>query len=111
MTKFYLHCRDEGHTTIFNDSERATDDNGKSALMVNPDATATTIIDAALVRAERIEQITAPFHFIDLGSLDDLPSNVIQDFLCAVNGMGHEVARLLIAAQSVAAIEKKGAKQ
>lgn len=106
--RFYIHCEDDGGTAIVGGGERATDDNGKSAIMVNPTAAATVIIDAAHTRAERIERITAPFSFISSGNLDGLPSDVIEGFLMAVNGISHEVVALLKAAQLIAHHESKG---
>jgi hypothetical protein len=94
----YINCADDGGILICAGNTPDETD-GKAALMANPGASAAVLIDAAFTRAARIQAITEPFSLIRTDSLD-LPRDTIQNLLSAINGMGHEVARLLEAAQS-----------
>lgn len=107
MTKrsFYIRCEGEGATAMY-ESEGPHQDNGLTALMVNPAASASVLIDAAFGRVERIRAVTAAFNFIPHDALGEIHPDTLSDFFIAINGMSHEVSRLCEAAQ-YATIEHK----
>lgn len=95
---FYINCGDENATAIYT-GPGPSEDNGLSALMVNPKAGKSVLIDAAFARANRICAVTAPFNFIAPGDLDEIPTDVLSRFFITINSMSHEVVRLCEAAQ------------
>ena len=106
MTKpqFYIRCEGEGTTAIYQ-GEGPSQNNGLTALMINPAASTSVLIDAAFTRVERIRAVTAVFSFISPADLGEIQPDTLSDFLIAINGMSHEVSRLCEAAQ-YAVVEK-----
>lgn len=68
-------------------------------LMVNPGASAATLIDAAHARVEHIHLIAKPFTFLGRDALSHLPPDAISSVLIAIQGACEEIMALLQAAQ------------
>src|SRR5690606_26076527 len=97
---------DEGHTAIVHQTPDENEEN--TALMVNPWAAASVLVDAAQARAGRVEAITRIFHFMNEDAVSQLPEDVVSDVLTSLNGMSHDVLRLLEAAQHALARQTGG---
>lgn len=91
----YIRCLDEGHGPVCpvpDELEQST------ALMVNPKASQSVLLDAANIRASRIVDITKVFLELENETFD-FPREDACRLLTAVSGMAYEVCRLLVAAQ------------
>lgn len=103
---FYIRCEGEGATAVYQ-GDGPSQENGLTALMVNPAAGASVLIDAAFTRVERIRAVNAIFNFIPYDSLGEIQPDTLSDFFITINGMSHEASRLCEAAQY--AVVDKGA--
>lgn len=92
----WIRCLDEGHGPV---TEVPCEIQGTSALMVNPAASVSVLLDAANARASRVVDITKPF--LDLEVIDfDLSREDACRLLVTTSAMAYEVCRLLVAAQA-----------
>lgn len=95
MDKHYILCLDEGHGPVSPvpfEYERST------ALMVNPRASQSVLLDAAKARVARIVDVTKVF--LDLENADfDFPREDATRLLISICAMGQEVGKLLEVAQ------------
>lgn len=91
----YIRCLDEGHGPVDptpDELEQST------ALMVNPKASQSVLLDAANVRASRIVDVTKVF--LDLeNETFDFPREDACRLLVTVSAMAYEVSQLVCAAQ------------
>lgn len=95
MDKHYIRCLDEGYGPV---SPVPHEEEGTTALMVNPKASQSVLMDAARARVARIVDVTTPY--FDLEDQDgDLSLEDVIRLLITVCAMGEEVGRLLDAAQ------------
>lgn len=95
MTKHHILCIDEGHGPV---SPMPNAEEGSTALMVNPNASPSVLLDAAAVRVTRIVDVAKPF--LEFENTDfDFPKQDAVNLLTALCGMGQEVAQLLKAIQ------------
>jgi hypothetical protein len=86
-----------------------TQEDGTSALCVNPDAGADVLLSAAHGRVERVRDLLKPFNGrSDLA--DIVPSDVLTDFLYALAGIADEAEQILDHAVGVAIKANRGAK-
>lgn len=98
----YIKCLDEGHGPV---SPMPDELEGTSALMVNPAASVSVLLDAAAARASRVIDVTKPF--LDLETIDfDFSREDACRLLVTVNAMAYEVCRLLVAAQTAKQTEE-----
>jgi len=93
MNKTYVRAVDEGYfcNTYVNEED------GNTALMVNPDAGIDVLIDAAMVRAARIENLAVMFREAEqlpVSSLE-LSTEELMRMSIAIGAMASEIKRLL----------------
>ncbi len=92
----YIRCLDEGHGLVNPMPDEFED---STALMVNPEASLSVLLDAASARTARIVDVTKPF--LELESTD---FNFTREDACrlliTVSAMAYEVSRLLEVAQA-----------
>lgn len=96
MIKAFIRSFDEGHScgALVNEYE------GGTALMVNPHAETDTLIDAAMVRARRIVDLTKPFLEAENNDLSMCEEDFVRA-LISVGGMACEVHQILRAVLGV----------
>lgn len=95
MNSTYIRCLDEGHGSV-NPMPHETERN--TALMVNPAASVSVLLDAANARAARIVDVTNVFIEIETEDIDFSREDACR-LLTTVGAMAHEVCRLLVAAE------------
>lgn len=92
----HIRCLDEGHGPV---DVVPFEGDGTTALMVNPRATNSVLLDAAKARVERIADVTRLFIELENESFD-FPREDACRLLTTVSAMAHEVSCLLAAAQA-----------
>ncbi|TAL89586.1 MAG: hypothetical protein EPN46_02415 [Candidimonas sp.] len=100
----YIRCLDEGHgpaAPVPDEFESST------ALMVNPEASLSVLLDAASARTARIVDVTKPFLDLEVTDFDFTREDACR-LLITVSAMAYEVSRLLEVAQAANMEEKEG---
>ena len=95
MTNTRILCLDEGHGPVHPMPDSAE---GTTALMVNPAASQTVLLDAAAVRVARIVDVTKPYLDLEDAAIDFSREDAIR-LLITICAMSQEVGQMLTSAQ------------
>lgn len=87
----YIRCLDEGHGPV---SPLPYEEEGTTALMVNPKASTSVLLDSAMARIARIIDVTKPYLDIENEDIGITVDDTIR-LLITICAMGEEVSRLL----------------
>lgn len=94
MDKHHILCLDEGHGAV---DPPPNERDGTTALMVNPKASQSVLLDAARARVARIVDVTKPWIDAETESFEFPREDAIR-LLLTICAMGQEVAQILRAA-------------
>lgn len=98
MDNHYIRCLDEGHGPV---SPVPHEEEGTTALMVNPAASQSVLLDAAEARLARIIDVTKPYLDLEIGDFDFTREGAVR-LLITICAMAQEAHALAKGAQKTA---------